>query len=517
MPSATKIVLLLATLALALPASAAASPSQLSIIQDDAIFLGGRSHDPDAAMREARLLGNDVVRTFMTWERVSPAQRSRTMPRGFNVGDPNSPGYNWSAYDGLVLRAKKYGLKVFITLGPPIPHWASEQPRRCPHFIGGYPNLGLSCMWKPKPKLFGEFVKAAALRYGSQAPGPLGGGVVLWSMWNEPNLEHYLYPQLRRTRSGTVDVAAKRYRQLWWEGYKAIERYDPALRNRVLFGETAAISSPLDTLYAALCLNEQGRPFRGRLRRLQGCSGRPRRLPIGGVATHPYNNLAKGSVFSRSFTLDSLPMAYLPRLHKLMNRAARYGRIPRGRGIYLTEFGFQSNPPDPIDGLRLDRQARAINEAERLFFADRRVRAVSQFELYDVEDREEYQTGLREFDGKLKPSWRAWRMPLVITRLSANLVEVWGQVRPAEGRTPVTIQARPRGGAFATVAGARTNPTGYFRLRLRRPGAARLAYRTQWTPPGGGQHFHSRTAAAGRKIRYQKEFLRPGGRRIRGR
>ena len=136
-------------------------------------------------------------------------------------------------------------------------HWASERPSVCPHRIGGYRSLGKSCYWKPRPDLFGKFVAAVAKRYRGQ--------VSLYSIWNEPNLEHYLYPQKGRGSRGPVDVAAKRYRSLWYAGYRAIRRHDPARRNKVLFGETAAISSPLDTLYAALCLNEQGRPFTGSL------------------------------------------------------------------------------------------------------------------------------------------------------------------------------------------------------------------------------------------------------------
>ena len=132
-------------------------------------------------------------------------------------------------------------------------------------------------MWKPKADLFGQFAKAVARRYGRTA-GPLGGQVALYSLWNEPNLEHYLYPQRQRKSGVMVDVAARRYRELWQAGWKAIAAYDRPMRNKVLFGETAAISSPADTLYAALCLDEEGKPFQGRLRSLQGCS-RASRLP----------------------------------------------------------------------------------------------------------------------------------------------------------------------------------------------------------------------------------------------
>ena len=469
------------------------------------MLVGHTRHDPNAAMAEAKALGVDVVRVFVSWAGVSPGRTSRRRPAGFDVGNPASPGYNWSLYDAFVDRARANGIKILLTLSPPIPFWASEEPRRCPHRIGGYRDLERSCMWKPVPKLFGQFAKAVARRYGSRAPAPRnglpsGGGrqVAFYSLWNEPNLEHYLYPQLKRTREGTVDLAARRYRELWQEGWKAIARYDSPMRNKVLFGETAAISSPIDTFYAALCLDEDGRPFRGTLRMLQGCS-KPGRLPIGGVAVHPYNKDGGGSVFSRAFTLDSHPLAYLRRMHTAMDRAARHGRIPPGRGIHVTEFGFQSSPPDRIVRIGLARHAGLLNEAERLFFGDSRIKSTAQYELFDTPDHREFNTGLRLRGGRKKPAWEAFRMPLVVTRLSGGLVEVWGMVRPATGRVRPSVRVSS-GGAYTTAARPLTNPAGYFRIRLRRPGAERLRYRLEWRT--GSETLRSRVARAGRPIGY---------------
>lgn len=478
-------------LSLLLPAAAEASRNQFSILQDDAVFLGLTPHDPDDAMEETKALGVDMVRSFISWRRVSPKPDQRTLPDGFDVSDPNSPGYDWKIYDDLVERARRHGLRVFLTLAPAIPNWASDEPRRCPHLVGGYRNLGRSCMWKPNKSVFGEFAEAVARRYR--------GKVSLYSIWNEPNLEHYLYPQLQRTRYGMVDVAARRYRELWWEGWKGIAAIDRPMRNRVLFGETAAISSPMDTLYAALCLDQRGQPFRGRLRVLQGCV-RPRKLPIAGIAHHPYNNHATGTVFSRSFTLDSLPVAYVSRLGRLMSRAAQLGRIPRGKGIYLTEFGFQTNPPDRTEGLGLGRHATAINEAERLWFSDPRVRSVAQFELYDVPRREEYNTGLRRFSGAAKPALRAFRMPIVVTNRGPAGIEIWGAVRPAVGRTVANV-AVLSGGRVVRTLRVGTNPRGYFMIHVRSRDAARLRYQARWTT-SKGEELHSRVAGAGPLIRY---------------
>jgi hypothetical protein len=490
--------------ALCLPGAASASSTQITLIQDDGVFLGHTANrDPEAAVAEAKALGVDMIRVFVSWHSVSPNQNVRTRPAGFDVGDPDSAGYQWGMYDALVDRARRHGIKLMLTLSPSMPWWASEEPAKCPHRIGGYSRLALSCMWKPSPKLFGDFVKAAVRRYGTTAEGPYGGQVALWALWNEPNLEHYLWPQLKRVRGGFVDLAAARYRKMWLAGWKMIARYDPPSRNKVLFGETAAISSPMDTLYAALCLDEQGRPFKGRMRALQGCVG-AKRLPIVGLALHPYNNFAVGSVFTRSFTKDSLPAAYLGRAHKLLDRAARYGRVARNRPIYITEFGFQSSPPDPFgDALSPTRHAAAINEAERLFWGDPRIKSFSQYELYDVPSPEDFNTGLRYSDGELKPAWEAFRMPLVVSKLSRDLVEVWGMVRPAT--RPARVQVKVVGGALggSTVKSPLTNSHGYFRFTLRRARAEKLRYRAEWTDDGG-ETLRSRIASAGRPVEYRE-------------
>ena len=505
----TGVAIAAVLLAMAVTAAPAAGSSrQLSIFQDDAAFLGISSHDPDKAMQEAKALGADVARTFVVWNEVSPDPESRTVPEGFDIGNPDSPGYDWKIYDDFVDRARKYGLKTFLTLTLPMPYWASEEPAGCPHHIGGYSFLKLSCMWKPDPVKFGQFAHAVARRYGTQAAGSHGGSVVLYSMWNEPNLEHYLFPQTATQSGRQVDVAAKRYRELWLEGWRAISISDPARKGNVLFGETAAISSPIDTLYTALCLSPNGRPLRGRARGLQGCM-KPEKLPIGGIAVHPYNNHASGTPFSRSYSSDSLAPAYLSRLHRLMKRAVRYGRIPKNRGIYLTEFGFQTNPPDGTYGLSLGRHAAALNESERLYFGDPKVKSIAQFELYDVpaaaretQEEDTYTTGLRFLDGTPKPALEAFRIPLVVTKLAPGEVEVWGQARPAEGRTTMSIRASkgPRRRA-KVLRRVRTNSAGYFRVRLRMKNAEHMRYRLAWRSPSGTVML-SRRARAGRRLRY---------------
>ena len=380
-----------------------------------------------------------MMRIFITWNRVAPTPTSRKMPAGFQPYDPESPGYRWAPYDNIVERARRYGLRVMLSVAPAIPYWASDEPRRCPHHVGGYRSLPFSCYWKPNVKQFAAFVGAIARRYGP-ASARHGGIIDYYSLWNEPNLEHYLYPQLRRSRGVLYDFAARRYRELWMAGWRSIAQFDPLRRDRVLFGETAAISSPIDTIYGALCLDPDGKPFKGRLRKLQGCEARAACRSAESASTRT-TATRRRNVFTRSFTRDSLPLPYLNRLHKVMDIAVRRRRIPQPGGIFVTEFGFQSTPPERRFGLSLNGQAQALNESERLFFADPRI-ALDRPVRADRRAgqgpragrlRRLHQRALRFKDGNLKP---------VVERLAdaaggdadgQGQVEIWGQARPADG------------------------------------------------------------------------------------
>ena len=481
---------LLAVLAAMLaPQAASASSTQLSLLQDDRELLGAAGEEPAAAMAEIRSLGVDIVRTNVIYGKIYTTPRDRRKPRGFNASNPNSPKYNWASTDRLVSLARANGIRVMMTVTGPGPFFSSSSPRRC---------RSLPCTYRPKPSEFGAFAAAAAKRYRGQ--------VDYYSIWNEPNLgERWLTPRYQRTSSGRVDVAGAIYRKLFQAGQKSIARYDPGRRNRVLFGEVAAIGSPLPMLRAALCLDPDGRPFKGRLRALQGCSGRVGRLNIGGFAVHPYNQGGYGTPQLRTKTKSSLPLAYMPRLHRLISGAARRGRIRGGASIFVTEFGFQTRPPDRL-GVSLANQARYINESDRLFFADRRVKSVAQYELTDVPERNQFNTGLRfvrSRGGAQKPSYAAYRVPLVVTRRSTNSVEVYGQARPSRAATTVALQVES-GGVFTTVRQQRTNSRGIFRVNIQRSGASRARWRLVWQNIGTGELHTSRIARAGSRLQYRR-------------
>ena len=98
-----------------------------------------------------------------------------------------------------------------------------------------------------------------------------------------------------------------------------------------------------------------------------------------GFAHHPYG--PPGTVF-RGRDIVNMVGDPAPRDAR-STRPARAGRISRGLGIYNTEFGFQTNPPDPFIGTTPSRQAEILNTIEEFSYRYPRLKSYSQYLLYD--------------------------------------------------------------------------------------------------------------------------------------
>jgi len=121
-----------------------------------------------------------------------------------------------------------------------------------------------------------------------------------------------------------------------------------------------------------------------------------------------------------------------------------------------------------------------INQSDWMAYRDRRVRGVSQYKLVDEAALSSFQSGLRFLDGRAKPAYDAYKLPIWVSGRGSRL-RVYGQVRPAPDSTAqvVEIQVRPpRGGAFATVKTVTVRSRhGQFLTRVpKRAGVWRLAW-----------------------------------------
>jgi hypothetical protein len=282
-------------------------------------------------------------------------------------------------------------------------------------------------------------------------PGTTLPRIDLWSMYNEPNHPLFLSPQ----RKNRVLTSPSLYRELYRAGWNALARTGHR-RDTILIGEVLPIgsnanretstTSPLAFARELFCLNGSGRLH-------PGCKGRFAPLHASGWALHAYYR--KTGPFSHPPGRDDLTPASVARLRKLLARARGKHRLAGKTVLWDTENGSQTRPPDP-KGASLSRQARFINEAEYLAWRTSYMRSFSQYLLTDEQPVWAFQSGLFFSNGKPKPAFDAYRLPIYVKKKGRGVV-VWGRV-PAAGQ--VTIQ--PSRGR-STKLRAR----GYFTKRLR--------------------------------------------------
>jgi hypothetical protein len=450
---------------LAAAAPAAASRDQESIFEDEHQLLESGPGVAAAALDDIDALGADSVRSLVLWGRVAPARK----------GQPYSPAA-WDPYDDLVRGTRARGLGLILSPSTPSPLWAS----RCKHRTA-------TC--KPDPKAYRAFVTALGRRYsGSYADENQGGGVLprvtRWSLLNEPNQPGWLTPQYERKRGRLVATAAVVYRALARAGIAGLKASGHG-RDQVLLGETGPIGrftgrlarrpiSPVEFLRNLFCLTPGGRRSKAR-----GCRGF-KRFAVSGFAHHPYQRGGSRPPAEPPEAAGEITISAPGRLRRVLDAAARARRIPRRLPVYYTEFGFQTNPPDRIFGVRVALQPAYLNQSDWMAYRDRRVRGVGQYKLVDDAPLPSFQSGLRFGDGRPKPGYGAYQLPIWVSGRGARL-RVYGQVRPAANRTPqiVRIQLRPpHGGAFSTVRTVTVRSRrGQFLVRVpRRPGVWRLVW-----------------------------------------
>ena len=414
-----------------------AARSQWSVFEDhDALVREGETIRV-RTLDELRELGVDTLRVGIKWNEIAPR-------RGAYTG--------WSDYDDLLERAKDADFRVIAYLAPDTPRWATAAKERV---------TAENVNTRPDPEAFADFAEAAARRYGDD--------VAMFSIWNEPNHVLFLKPQREAPRI---------YRQLVAAALPRIREHAPDAE--VLVGETAPVGKPGTTIGPAefmrrwLCLDES---FERAL--IDRTCASFTRLDVDGFAHHPY-----GPTQRVPAKKDIVSLLAIRRLGRYLDRAARAGRMPLDLPIYNTEFGLQSNPPDPTVSTTLARQAALINEKEELSYRYPRLRSYSQYLMYDDPVRPDgaderaiwsgFQTGLRFTDGRRKPAWAAFRLPIVVHTRGAARVLVWGRVRPGAGRRTVRLELRRRG-AWRPARELETNDAGYFETRL--PAAQRYRYR----------------------------------------
>lgn len=445
---------------LALPASGVARPLQtgISYVYDD--------DEPVATFAQVRSSGATLAHTPVRWGSVAPD----VPPAGFQPSNPAEPSYEWEDIDRWVSHAVAAGLTPVLQIrGAPL--WA----QRCARVF----SSDTPC--NPDPAQLAAFATAAARRYS----GSFGGlpQVRYWQGLNEPNLSLYLLPQFEGGRA----VSPILYRTLINSFYAAVKAVNPA--NLVIAAGLGPIEVPKYTIgpmrfaRQLLCMRggKRFRPARG------ACGGG---VSFDIFAIHPYTTGGPTHEGGR----NDVQLGTLGRLHALLRAADRAGRIKgsfRRTPLWITEFSWDTNPPDP-GGLPMKIATRWT--AEALHAAWRAgIKTFFWFSVRDEEgepgdqSHETVESGLY-FRGPTVPQDRpkeileAFRFPFVAYP-GKKALSFWGRTPTSSGGR-VVIQVW-RGKRWRRLKAVRADRNGIFRGKARsrygrgRRGSARAVYMGQ--------------------------------------
>jgi hypothetical protein len=457
------------------------------------------------------------------WNLVAPRPHARRRPRfgPGGAGDPkNYPQHSWDRYDELVRLAQKNRLTLLFTVSGPAPNWAVPGKRRV-----GYR--------RPKASQFRDFVHAVGQRYsGTYAVADAGNSrplprVDAWSIWNEPNFPTWLGPQrVRRGRGGRdiIPTSPRLYRQLIDGAYRGLNQSGHG-GDSILLGELAPRGDypkddhlnktmiPLGFVRELFCVKRNFSFYRGRAARLRGCpanargrgrfvASHPGLFRATGWAHHPYSFDHKPTWAHK--VIDAIPLGGINRMLHQLDRAYARWHVNKHLPIWMTEYGYQTRPPDPYVGVSWSRQASWTSWGEEISYRNPRIASFAQFLLVDDRPLRKkkgrprwitWQSGLFTAGGKRKPYYDEFQRPIRVSpTTTGGDVTVFGGYRPAANGASIRarIELRPRDGNWQTLRTVTvTNERGYLLERVEVPRSGDL--HIVWTDPASGDQDPSRS------------------------
>ena len=341
------------------------------------------------------------------------------LKRPKHPASPRDRAYDWRRPDRVLRGLRRYGLTPVLTIVG-TPAWANS---------GRAPNFA-----PPHPRDFRAFAEAAAKRYP---------WVRYWLIWNEPNKRLWLRP----TKAA---IYVQHLLNPGYEGIHSVLRYA-----RVGGGVTAPRAglggvSPVVWVHGMAVAHAK----------------------LDAYAHHPYPSSpaetpsAHGCRFCPTITMATI--------RKLLILVKRYfGPKP----IWLTEYGYQTNPPDDLLGVPLKRQATLLSLAAMRAWRLPRITMLIQYLYRDEVALGRFQTGLVFANSKPKPSLQAFKLPFAEEGRVEFQTTLWGQVRGGRpGRKPYQLEILHRSTWEAVGRPQMTNAQGVFvrSIRLKRGALLRV-------------------------------------------
>lgn len=421
----------------------------------------------DAAFDHAAASGAKYLKNNLYWHEIAAnrdsAERPGTLLQPFDARDPASPYYSWGPFDRLVREAKARGMEPVLSIVR-TPRWARGTCTNSP-------------VCSPKPSDYADFATAAAKRYsGTFDPGD-GEGVLprvrFWQAWVEPNLYLFYAPIYK---SNGTPSAPYTFRVILNAFYDAIHAVNNS--NTVIAGGLAPNAvpgraiAPLDFTRRALCMTGNYKNPRPK----PGCNFR---VKADAWSVHPYTTGAPTHFPTKP---DNMSVAALPRLTKLLKAANRANRLT-GRGgktqLWVTEFSWDSKPPDP-GGLPWNLQARWVAQAMYMMYKAE-VATMVWFGLRDQARSpgqkwsETFESGLylrgnTVAQDKPKKVLKVFRYPFYAQLAGKQGFSFWGRTPTSKTATIDLFGRRKGSGGYARVGTAKANANGIFTGLVRKRG-----------------------------------------------
>jgi hypothetical protein len=355
-------------------------------------------------------LGVELVRYTIFWNQVAPQRPQQAR-------SPADPAYQWAPADAVLEGLRAHGIAVVLDV----------------RFAPGWANGGNKPNWLPENGAdYADFVTAVQARFP---------WVRDWLIWNEPNKAPFMHPA-----DPTLYV-----RRLLNPAYAALHAANRSVR------VAGGVTGP-----------RAGANGMSPIAFIRGMRAAGARLDAYAHNPYPENPQVETPTKGGCRRCASITMATLEKLLVETQRAWP------GKRIWLTEYGYQTNPPDRRLGVSYSKQARFVGEAALRVYRAPRVDMLIQFIVRDDKAAAGWQSGFVTTDGKKKPSFDAWRFALALASRSGSRAVLWGQIRPRTGVQTYRLQVL-RGGRWQSLTGvARTNARGYFTRTVTVPRGAKV-------------------------------------------
>jgi len=346
---------------------------QLGLYDDSEVF----GH-PSRGFATLKQLKVPLIRATLRWG-VGPLAVAKRRPD--DGADPADPAYDWGPFDEMLKRADAAKIKVIADIVG-TPSWANGGKRP---FV---PPKNMTDLRK--------FATAAATRYSGEyvppgAEDPLPA-VRSYLAWNEPNNPVFLRPQFKKVGKKYVVQSATIYARICNAIYTGVHAAK-VRGDKVACGVTAPRG------------NNRARSSRASVSPLVFLQALKRRgARFDAYAHHPYYGKPTETPSTRPPARTAVTLGNIGDLLSLLKRL--YGP---SKHLWITEYGYQTKPPDRLYGVSWAKQAKYLKQAYQIARRNPRIDVLIWFLLRDERRIPNgWQSGLTAASGKKKPAFKTF-------------------------------------------------------------------------------------------------------------